>query len=262
MGKKSRGGASAGNPGKRSRPEDNSDSATAVKKLLDNNRFSVLKDGAEPVTVTTGPPKKDRMPPFYVKGFPPGLREKINFYITKGVRCTIQLCTEGYKLMVPALNHYNAVQAMLDHAQVEYFSHDIEAVKPFKVVLRGLYEMDTGVLLEELVVNGLKPVQIHKMARHNKAVKYRDQLYLVHLEKNSRTLMDLQGIHVLFNIVVKWERYKPVSRGVTQCSSWLLFGHGTKNCHMVSRCIKCGKQHKTDACDRLDSICANCGADH
>ncbi|XP_065077328.1 uncharacterized protein LOC135700677 [Ochlerotatus camptorhynchus] len=109
--------------------------------------------------------------------------------------------------------------------------------------------MDTGVLLQELV-NGLKPVQIHKMARHNKAVKYRDQLYLVHLEKNSTTLMDLQGIRVLFNIVLKCERYKPVSRRVTQCSNCLLFGHGTKNCHMVSRCIKAAHKVTSKACPK------------
>ncbi|XP_065089313.1 uncharacterized protein LOC135710623 [Ochlerotatus camptorhynchus] len=135
---------------------------------------------------------------------------------------------------------------------------------PPKFVTR-MTSTSLGVLLEELVANGLKPVQIHKMARHKKAVKYRDQLYLVHLEKNSTTLMDLQSICVLFNIVVKWDRYKPVSRGVTQCSNCLLFGHGTKNCSMVRRCIKCGKQHKTDTCDRLneaDPICANCGAAH
>ncbi|XP_065081589.1 uncharacterized protein LOC135704090 [Ochlerotatus camptorhynchus] len=77
------------------------------------------------------------------------------------------------------------------------------------------------------------------MARHNKAVKYRDQLYLVHLEKNSTTFMDLQDIRVLFNILVKWERYKPVSHGVTQCSNCLLFG-----------------------LDEANPICANCGADH
>ncbi|XP_065088478.1 uncharacterized protein LOC135709958 [Ochlerotatus camptorhynchus] len=225
------------------RPEGNSDSVTAVKKLLDNNRFSVLQDSAEPVMVTTGPPKKNRMPPFYVKGFHPGLQEKINFFITKGVRCTIQLCTEGYKLRVPALNHYKMVQTMLDQAQGEYFSHNIEAIKPLMVVLRGLYYMYTSVLLEELVANGLKSVQIHKMARHNKAVKYRDQQYLVHLEKNSTSLKDLQGIRVLFNIMVKWKWYNPVSRGVTQCSNCLLFGHGTKKCHMASRCTKCGKQH-------------------
>ncbi|XP_065091907.1 uncharacterized protein LOC135712779 [Ochlerotatus camptorhynchus] len=239
MGKKSRGGANAGNPGKRSRPEDNRDSATAAKKLLDNNRFSVLKDGSEPVMETTGPPKKDRMPPFY------------------GVRYTIQLCTEGYKLMVPALKYYKAVKTILDQSHVEYFSHDIETVKPLKVVLRGL----NGVLLEELVSNGLKPVQIHKMARHNKAVKYHDQLYLVHLEKNSTTLMDLQDIRVL-------EVSHSGEVGAVQASQpWncLLFGHGTKNFHMVSRCIKCGKQHKTDACnilDEADPICANFGAAH
>ena len=244
--------------GKRPRPGNAPDSA--AKKLLANNRFAVLENSTDPEIV-----KKEKIPPFYVKGFPEGLREAIVFYIEKGLKCTIRMCSDGYKLMVPSLNHYKAVQVILQQRKVEYFSHDIEAEKPLKVVLRGLPDMEIDTLLEELKANGLKPIQIHKMSRHNKTRKYRDQLYLINLEKNSTCLADLQSIRALFHIIVAWERYKPVHRDVTQCSNCLLFGHGTKNCHMASRCIKCGQTHAPDACQLMetaDPVCANCGADH
>ena len=87
--------------GKRPWPDNTPD--PAAKKLLANNRFAVLKNATDPEVV-----KKEKIPPFYVKGFPEGLREAIVFYIDKGLKCTIRMCTEGYKLMVPSLNHYIA----------------------------------------------------------------------------------------------------------------------------------------------------------
>lgn len=256
MGKASSG--STTNAGKRTRTGNSTD--PVAKKLLANNRYAVLEDGAEPVIE-----KKEKVPPFYVKGFPESFREVIYFYINKGLKCTLRMCTEGYKIMVPAMNHYKAVQTILKQHKVEYFSHDIEADKPLKVVLRGLPDMEVNALMEELKTKGLKPLQIHKMSRHNKTRKYRDQLYLVNLEKNSTCLKDLKTIPALFHIVVVWEHYKPVHRDVTQCTNCLLFGHGTKNCHMASRCRKCGQTHASDACELMetaDPVCANCGAGH
>lgn len=259
MGKSPRPGASANTGGKRHH-QDAPDGQSGSKAFLANNRYAILENGAEPKTE-----KKEKVPPFFIKGFPAGLREQIYFYIGKGLKCTIRMCTDGYKLMVPAMNHYKAVEALLQQKNIEYFSHDIEANKPLKVVLRGLPDMKNDELSEELKANGLKPVQIHKMNRHDVTRKYRDQLYLVHIERNTTCLKDLQNVRALFHIVVKWERYKPVHRDVTQCSNCLMFGHGTKNCHMVSRCIKCGKTHVPGACvllDEADPVCANCGADH
>ncbi|XP_055542704.1 uncharacterized protein LOC129728295 [Wyeomyia smithii] len=225
--------------GKRPRPDNTPDPAD--EKLLANNRFAVLENAKDPEVV-----EKEKIPPFYVKSFPEGLREAIVFYIDKGSKCTIRICTEGYKLMVPSLNVYKAVQVILQKHEVEYFSHDIEAENLLKVVLRGLPDMEVDTLLEELKANGLKPIQIYKMTRHNKTRKYRDLLYLVPLEKNSTCLTDLQSIRALIHIIVAWERYKPVHRDDTQCSNCLMFGHGTKSCHMAYRCIKC-RTHPTPA---------------
>ncbi|XP_055543083.1 uncharacterized protein LOC129728655 [Wyeomyia smithii] len=194
--------------GKRPRPGNGPD--LVAKKLLAKVRFAVLENAMDHEIV-----KKEKIPLFYVKGFSEGLHEAIDFYIDKGLKCTIRMCSDGYKLMVPALNHYKAVQVILQQRKYSTFSHDIEAENPLKVVLRGLPDMEIDTLLEEPKANGLKPIQIHKMSCQNKTRKYRDQLYLVNLEKNSTCLADLQSIRALFHIIVAWERYKPVHRDMT-----------------------------------------------
>ncbi|XP_065094442.1 uncharacterized protein LOC135714967 [Ochlerotatus camptorhynchus] len=87
--------------------------------------------------------KKEKLPPFF------GLRENIEYYIEQGLKSTMHMCTEGIMLMV---------------------------------VLRGLPDMEITALSDALKKNSLKPSQVFKMNRHGASRKYRDQLYLVHLE--------------------------------------------------------------------------------
>ncbi|XP_055533753.1 uncharacterized protein LOC129723512 [Wyeomyia smithii] len=136
------------------------------------------------------------------------------------------------RIVVPSTPHYKAVEAYLKQTKAEYFTHDIAATKPFKVVLRGLPELELDELKTELVACGLEVEAVYKMIRHNKAIEYRDQLYLIHL--GSTTLSTVKTITALFNIIVQWERYKPIHRDVTQCSNCLNYGHGTKNCHIAA----------------------------
>ncbi|XP_065081810.1 uncharacterized protein LOC135704274 [Ochlerotatus camptorhynchus] len=66
-------------------------------------------------------------------------------------------------------------------------------------------------------------------------------------------------------VIINWEYYKPQHRDVTQCTSCLSFGHGTKNCHMKPRCDKCAMAHSTATCaqaDDTDPKCVNCGGTH
>lgn len=251
-------GSSGSAKGKRSRSE-NRDPNSSSKRLLANNKYAILAQ-ADPQGT-----KKEKVPPFYVKGFPTGLLDQIKLLSEHGLKCTVRLCTEGYKLMVPSMNHYKAVQELLKQRKVEYFSHDIEASKPLKVVIRGLPDMETEALLADLKKKGLQPLAIHKMKRHDNTRIYRDQLYLIHLEKNSTSLADLQTIHSLEYIAITWERYRPIHREVTQCTKCLNFGHGARNCHMAIRCLRCGISHEENSCQLLksaDPVCANCGDAH
>lgn len=227
----------------------------ANKKLLSSNKYATLSsDGVQ---------KKEKLPPFYVKGNSMNLVRDLNQLIAKGLQAELRLLTDGVKITVPSTPHYKSVTEYLDVVKAEYFTHDIASEKPLKVVLRGLPDMETSELMDTLKIANLQLVQIFKMRRHNQAVKYRDQLYLLHLVKGSTNLTELKSIRALGNVVVQWERYKPVHREVTQCGNCLNFGHGSKHCHMRSRCSKCGENHRSASCE-VEAVvaCLNCGQNH
>lgn len=229
--------------------------------LLDSNPFATLpEENGEKIV------KKEKLPPFYVKGQPRRLLAELNKLVEQGLKAEFRLCTDGVKITVPSAEHYQSVEQTLQVWRVEYFTHDLPSKKPFKVVIRGLYELETSEVEEELKRYNLHPVKVFKITRHNDAVQYRDQLYLVHLEGGSTNMKELQKIRGLFNVIVQWERYKPVHRDVTQCTNCLNFGHGTRNCHLKTRCAKCGQPHATTDCpvDMTDKVpvCVNCEKAH
>ncbi|KAL1395039.1 hypothetical protein pipiens_002933 [Culex pipiens pipiens] len=139
--KQERGAGSAGKNAKQSHPGSQS-------SLLAANKYAPL---AMPEVE-----KKEKMPPFYVRGVNGDLKAELDVLIKRGLKASIKLCTEGYKVIVPSQQHFNAVEEYLRQKNAQYFTHDIPAKKPFKVVLRGLYDMGTDELNEYLTQLGLK----------------------------------------------------------------------------------------------------------
>lgn len=257
------------------------------KNLLESNIFNRLKDGetgsppanqkplgakskerkekTAPQNAVPPPERKEKCPPIFVKGDPPGMRSSLRKCIARGLRCTFRLCTDGVKIITDEKSHYQMVLGFLDERKYEYFTHDDPTTKPMKVVLRGLDNMDVKELTAELEGRHLKISNIFKIVRHDQSRKYRDQLYLIHLERGSISVKDLKSIRTVNDTMVKWERYRPAHRDVTQCMNCFNFGHGTKNCHMAPRCKKCGDKHPSDMCDAMeeaDPKCVNCGDKH
>lgn len=234
-------------------------------KNLPGNQFATLPvDVSEKEEVE----RREKVPPIFVKtSSSDSVRKWLTGFIKSGsLQASIRLCADGLKILLPSRKDYNFVREFLSRTKIEHFSHDDPGKKPMKVVLRGLYDMDLSVLKEELKTLKLKVIEVFKMTRHNKDIKFRDQLYLVHLEKGTTTLPELKAVRAMFNIIVSWEHYRQVHRDVTQCSNCLQFGHGGRNCFMKSRCATCGGQHKTQDCDKINENmevkCFNCGGDH
>lgn len=230
--------------------------------LLAKNPFAPLANPGPAPAATV--PRKEKLPPFFVRSIEGNLKADLDALIKRGLKATMKLCTDGYKIIVPSKPHFNAVLEYLRQKKAAFFTHDIPADKPFKVVLRGLYEMQEGELTDYLSDCGLKVVAVHKIRRKETNTKFRDQLYLLHLEKGSTTLKDLKQIKAVANVVVEWEQYRPVHRDVTQCWKCLNFGHGGRNCFLASRCPNCGENHDQAQCaaEILVAKCCNCGGDH
>lgn len=230
--------------------------------LLAKNKFALLANRTAPAAAVAE--RKEKLPPFYVRSIEGNLKADLDELIKRGLRATLKLCTDGFKILVPSKPHYNAVLEYLRQKKAQFFTHDIPAEKPFKVVLRGLYDMKEAELSAYLTECGLKVVAVHKIRRKETNTKFRDQLYLLHLEKGSVTLKELKEIKAISHVVVEWERYRPVHRDVTQCWKCLNFGHGGRNCHLTVRCSNCGENHEQEQCPTklLVAKCCNCGGDH
>lgn len=248
--------------------EEAGHSSSHEHQLLQNNKFAGLSSDNQATEPKENEIKqrKEKLPPFYVRqsaatiDFRAGLIQLIK---SGTLQAKIRLSQDGFKVLVESRQHYQLVRNYLVENKAEYFTHDVAMDKPYKVVVRGLYDMATEELATELKVLKLDVQAVHKMSRRNKDIKYRDQLYLVHLAKGSTTLPELKAIRAIFNIIVSWERYRPVHRDVTQCFNCLGFGHGGKNCHLKRRCAKCGGEHITSQCIQ-DSLgkCLNCNGEH
>lgn len=269
------------NTKKRPNSEDPDADGNAAKKLLSSNPFHGLKDGdagnllekpkknrkMKPLRLPDQIPteRKEKCPPIFVHGDPTDLRPELRQLIARGLKCSFRLCVFGVKLMTEGKAHYEHVVKYLNEKCYQYFTHDAPGQKPIKAVLHGLDDLVEDDLKAELEGLGLKPLGIHKIVRHDKSRTYRDQLYLVHFEHGSITLKDLKSYNRINSTVVEWVRYKPKHRDVTQCMNCLRFGHGTRNCAMNARCIRCGEAHGITECERMeeaDPKCANCGENH
>lgn len=165
---------------------------------MSENQYAILpEEGIE---------KKEKVPPLYTKGFPDNFKEDMNTLISRGLKATFRFSTDGYKIVVPSEKHYRTVEEYLRLKNVEYFTHDFQTKKPLKVMIRGLPDMSVEELKTELINIKLKPLAVFKMNRHNKNIRYRDQLYLVHFEKGSTTISELKEVRSLCYIIIEWER--------------------------------------------------------
>ncbi|XP_065090358.1 uncharacterized protein LOC135711412 [Ochlerotatus camptorhynchus] len=144
-----------------------------------------------------------------------------------------KICSVETKIMCSSLQQYKSVGDLLKNSTVKFYTHDLPSMKPLKVVLRGLPSYEAATVKDEL-----------------------DSTTLAELKSNIRDL---------FQVIIDWEYHKPQHLDVTQCTSCLSFGHGTKNCHMKPRCDKCAMAHSTAICAQAgDTVpkCVNCGGTH
>lgn len=159
----------------------------------------------------------------------------------------IKLLSIGSKIFFENDNDLITISNALKQINVEHFTYASKDIKTYKVVLAGLPEIPTELITEELKSLNVHPGQIIQMTLKNP--NPHRALYLVHLNGKENTFQDIQKIKSICHTLVKWTKYKPKARNVTQCRNCTMYGHGTRNCFRKPVCSLCASsEHDQQSC--------------
>ncbi|GFR25850.1 nucleic-acid-binding protein from transposon X-element [Trichonephila clavata] len=131
---------------------------------------------------------------------------------------------------------------------------------PQKIVIKGLpISTEVEDIKNELVTKGFR---VEKVAQLTKSkTKFKLRIFMVELKKSPDSL-DIFQLKTCCYLAIKVDNFNR-RPGPTQFYNCNLFNHSSKNCHVKTRCLKCGQQHRTGECPIKDKIenptCINCG---
>lgn len=195
----------------------------------------------------------------------------------------IRLTQHGIKIFSKNNSEFDIIKKFCIQNNIHYYTHTLHDERRIKICLYGLYKMKVDTLMNELrEKHKIKPHEIKMIEPKSRRRHYDEEcIYILYFQKKDNVKLEcLRQITGIFNIKVNWKYYSTRSHGPTQCSNCQDFGHGTENCHLKPKCIRCGGQHASEKCPHLpitdpgDSStekpkipdekvqCANCGDKH
>lgn len=164
----------------------------------------------------------------------------------KSINCSkysIKKMSIGIKLFCMDIKDYESACASLK-GKFEFFSYADKNVKPYKVLLFGLDEMDPSSLKTDIIGLGLQCLDVKRVKRtrpNNSVVIF----YVIYFTKKSVSLNELRKSYSVINYVkVKWEYQRRNSNQITQCYNCQMFGHGSSQCAVKSYCSICQETTK------------------
>ncbi|GFT23771.1 nucleic-acid-binding protein from transposon X-element [Trichonephila clavipes] len=149
---------------------------------------------------------------------------------------------------------------MDEDRDIEFYVIKPKESKPIKVVVKGL----PGFTKPNEIVSDLED-QGYTVTSANQLISKRTKLelpfFLITMPRNEFNLTVFDLTHLGF-MQVRIEGYSV--HGTTQCFNCNNFYYTAANCHMITRCLKCGKDHPTNDCDikerQENPYCINCNA--
>lgn len=188
---------------------------------------------------------------------------------------SIKLTSDGARVFTRNADDYKKVKVSLIEAKTSFFTHRLREEQTSKFVIYGLPKVDTNDIKTELIEAKLCPAEVKQMT--TKKSNENSAIYVIYfLKKDKVRLIDLQKIKILMHMRVSFAHYNNKSKGPTQCSNCLRFGHGVDNCHAPARCIRCAKPHISAECPLIANPngvpltrisndllqCVHCGLQH
>jgi hypothetical protein len=201
------------------------------------------------------------------------LEEKLKLF---PVECELnfRLTKYGTKVFINSIEAFEKIKQFFINNNVEFYTHSLKEERYTKIVLYGLPELEIEDIKTEINSKNFFPDDIKKLTIKQQKYDYQCNYILYFKKAQKIKISDLRNIRALFHLIVRWEYYIHKKQGPTQCSNCQGFSHGSRNCHLLPKCIRCGLQHKSNECPLLENLnadkktptdklkCANCGRQH
>lgn len=211
--------------------------------------------------------KKDRIPPIIIKNTTIDNTEA-SLKRLGTTKYKLQQISVGTKIFLDNPEDHKVLIEALKQEEVDHYTFDYPNQKVNKIVIYGVPPRDTEQIQESLADQGAAPLSI-------KIINCRDQinkLYLLFYSKNSPEFENFKKVRDICRVIFSWKYYKNKSNNVPQCHNCQEMGHGSRNCGLSAKCVRCGDSHRSDKCPKADPDtnkviesevkCANCGGNH
>ena len=143
--------------------------------------------------------------------------------------------------------NYDTALATLKKANIKYYTYDTPDKVPVKIVLSGYAAVTIPQLLDDLERYKINPREAKVLSRKTSTTG-EHVLYLLYFNRGSVKIQDLRKIKCLLGFLINWRYFTKRSSDAAQCHRCQRFGHGSRNCTLSPKCVKCGGAHPTNEC--------------
>ncbi|GFU21961.1 nucleic-acid-binding protein from transposon X-element [Trichonephila clavipes] len=219
------------------------------------NKFSVLEEEEVPPGKSSNPPAVKPIMLKIVNGYNLIVQD-----INRRFPGTVNKMAGNYIKVQPATpDDHRDIVTHLENIQPEHYIIKRLADRPIKVVIKGLpVKTDVADIEADLISQGFA---VEKVAQLRKfSTKEPLPIFMVEVRR-TETAGLIHDVKTVCYLCVTIDPFlkKP---GATQCYNCNYFNHSSKNCRMTPRCLKCGKDHRTEDCTIAGKIekprCINC----
>ncbi|GFS64171.1 nucleic-acid-binding protein from transposon X-element [Trichonephila clavipes] len=227
------------------------------------NKFKVLAGSSAMqdsvnAAVPVAPPKPHKIPFIHLK-FQSNYNLIMQEITRKWPKSRSKLSGEYLKILASTADEHREITAFLTEKEEEFHAIDPIEVRPQKVVIKGLpISTDIDAIRADLTERGFNVIKVAQLTKAKS--KFKLPIFMVELKKlpGSPDIFQLETCCFLTIKIDSFNR-RP---GATQCYNCNLFHHSSSNCHIKTRCLKCGEPHKRGDCPIKSKIenptCINC----
>lgn len=166
------------------------------------------------------------------------------------------------KILPKSADIYRILVRKLNDGNVSFHTYQLKQERAYRVVLKNMhYSVDTNELKTALGQLGHTVRNIKNVIQSS--TKKPLSMFFIDLEPspNNKQIFNVQ--YLLHAKIVFEPPHK--KKEVVQCKRCQQYGHTKSYCRHPFKCVKCGKDHDTSACDKdasTPAVCALCGGDH